>query len=506
MRFCKIKRRRPTSGLRPTSGHPRVGSGTRQLYAIAATLTLLASAGCSPPRPPVGVEGFLPDFLGAAIADEPRAAIAGRDVLSAGGSAADAAVAVYFMLAVTYPSAAGLGGGGACVVYNGEKKQTDSIEFLPRVPANGGPLALPGNVRGMAALHARHGRLRWETLLSAAELTARTGHPTSRAFARRIEANRNLLAADPRLAERFGRREGDPLAQPELAGLLGQLRVRGGGDFYVGEAAKAVMADFVALGGTASADELRVAPVNIATPISFPVGNHVGLLPPGPVGGERFQRLWRTLTDSAYRRTAAEQQPKLLADAVAAAYVDLGGPLGVGERGSTGFVVTEADGSAVACALTMHRDFGARRIGRQTGILFAAPPTPDANGAPYLSPFLVVNINTRQVFFAGSPAGAGAGLPALAAVAADAIVGEVPLDKAVASPRLVAAGPAIGHEPGFPPGSFPQSEGRQVTELPSLGRVNVVYCYDGLRRNPKSCSFATDARGFGLVADRAVAK
>lgn len=510
MRLFEIKRRRPALVPRPTADHPRGRPGWRQLHGrpwrgLVAVLALLVAA-CGPPRPPVGVEGYVPDFLGGAIADEPRAALAARDVLSAGGSAADAAVALYFMLAVTYPSAAAFGGGGACVVYDTQKKQFDSLEFLPRTPLAGGPVAIPGNVRGMAALHARHGRMRWETLLSPAEAAARVGHPTSRAFARRIEANRNAIAADPRLIERFGRREGDPLAQGEMAGLIAQLRARGGGDFYVGEAAKSVLADLVAAGSPVSADELRSYPVAAGAPITFPVGNNIGALPAGPLGGERLQRLWQSLSGSGYQRAATEQKPKLLADAVAATYADLGGPVGVGDRGSTGFVVAEADGSAVACALTMHRDFGARRVGRQTGILFTAPPAPDADGAPYLAPFVVANTNTRQVFFAGAPAGAGAGLPALAAVAADVIVGEMPLDKAVAAPRLIAIGPAIGHEPGLSPATLAQFQGRQVSEIPSLGRVHAVYCYDGLRRNPKSCSFVADGRGFGLVADRAVAK
>jgi gamma-glutamyltranspeptidase/glutathione hydrolase len=469
-------------------------------------LALLLAAACSPPRPPVGVEGYLPDFIGGAVADEPRAALVARDVLSAGGSAADAAVALYFMLAVTYPSAASLGGGGVCVAYDSPKKQSESFEFLPRAPQGGGPIALPANVRGFAALHARHGRLRWDQMLSPAELAARNGHPTSRAFARRVEANRGATAADPRLAERFGRREGDPLVQAELAQLIVQLRARGAGDFYAGEAAKAVLADLAQQGAPIGAEELRGTPIAIGPPISFPIGNHVGLLPAGPAGGERFQRLFRSLSDGGYRRAAEESRAKLLADAVAGVYADLGGPLGIGDRGTTGFVVTEQDGSAVACALTMHRDFGTRRVGRQTGILLAPAPAADANGAPYLAPFLMVNINTRQAFFAGAPAGAGGGLPALAAVAVDTIVGEQPLDKAVAAPRLVAAGPVVAHEPGFAPAALAQLEGRQVGEIPSLGRVNVVWCSDGLRRNPKSCSFATDGRGFGLVADRQVAK
>src|SRR5262249_28277632 len=148
-----------------------------------------------------------------------------------------------------YPSAAALGGGGVCVAFGGEKSVMDSYEFLPRAPAAGGGAALPGNVRGMAALHARQGRLKWESLLLPAGQAARHGQPASRALARRLDANRNNLMADPQLANRFGRvGEGDPVVQLELAVLIGQIRARGAGDLYAGEAAKLIVADSAELG------------------------------------------------------------------------------------------------------------------------------------------------------------------------------------------------------------------------------------------------------------------
>ena len=99
------------------------------------------------------------------MSDEPRSALIGRDILSAGGNAIDAAVATYFALAVTYPGAASLGGGGMCVVFRGKGEIVEAIDFRSWIFEKDGKAAMiPGAVRGMFALHARYGRLQWEAL------------------------------------------------------------------------------------------------------------------------------------------------------------------------------------------------------------------------------------------------------------------------------------------------------------------------------------------------------
>ncbi|MBT6912679.1 MAG: gamma-glutamyltranspeptidase, partial [Rhodospirillaceae bacterium] len=166
----------------------------RQLAALA--VSVLALAGCSDPAPKFGEIGAIEGFVGGAIVEEPRAALVARDILSAGGTAADAATAAFFTLTVTYPVAVGLGGGGACLYYDRSADKVETVDFRLRPPENGGAIWVPGALRGMAMLHSRYGRIRWSQLLSPAEKSARFGHRISRALAKRIAPQAARLKND----------------------------------------------------------------------------------------------------------------------------------------------------------------------------------------------------------------------------------------------------------------------------------------------------------------------
>jgi len=168
--------------------------------------------------------------VGQVVGDEPQAVGAGAMVLAHGGNAADAAAATYFVLSVTLPVAAGVGGGGICIVYNSSQHDAEEFDFLPRDTAGGGPYAIPGNVAGIALLQSMYGRLPWQRIISPAESFAGAGFSISRALSARLATSEDTIRLDAELAREFLdeaghlKPAGSIVGAPALAQTLSHLR------------------------------------------------------------------------------------------------------------------------------------------------------------------------------------------------------------------------------------------------------------------------------------------
>lgn len=200
----------------------------------------------------------------------------GVEVMRKGGNAADAMVATGVALAVTYPRAGNLGGGGFAVLRLADGRTT-SIDFREMAPAGAsrdmyldaqgnvvpgrstvGHLAsgVPGTVAGLAMLHQKYGsgKLTWAQLLEPARKLAADGFPTTTALARDLRASNELLGRFPesrRVFLRDGRyyAAGETFRQPDLAQTLKRMQQHGATEFYTGKTAELIAAEMAANGG-----------------------------------------------------------------------------------------------------------------------------------------------------------------------------------------------------------------------------------------------------------------
>lgn len=422
--------------------------------ALAACLTLAA---CGVEKPSEGVIGYVAGFAGFISAEEPRAVLVGEDILSAGGTAADAATAMAATLTVTLPSRAGWMGGGVCLSRMPKDKSVRTFVFLPQ-PLPGGGFA-PGLPRGLYALHAASGAMRWETILAPAENLARFGTPVSRALARDIAALGSPAALGEGVRPLFTRkdgallREGDNLLQMRASTLMTALRMKGAGEAYGG-----ALGRLIASAVPERAEERRTAlrDYRVATPapVTAEVDNEVAYFPPAPFAGARAAQAWIAAGE------AESAKPTRIAGAEPA----------ISGYGSTGFVVVDRGGMAVACTLSMGQLFGAGQTLGDTGMLAYSPLDGGDLDADAMLPMFTGNKYNKDLRVAAVGAGLSA-VPDALDFAARTRFGKE--NAYAASAAVAAAGDAAS-------------------------RVTGVSCPDGAPSHVGNCTLAADPRGSGV--------
>lgn len=236
----------------------------------------------------------------------------GADIMRRGGNAVDAAVAVALTLAVTWPEAGNIGGGGFMLIRTADGSE-EAIDYRERAPvaatrdmyldANGSVIkdaslvgyrasGVPGTIAGLALAHKRHGKLPWADVVEPARKLAAEGFVVSEYVSRsinnkRVQERMQKFPESWRIFQRNGNawKTGELFVQPELAATLARI-AKDPNDFYRGETAKMIVADQQAHGGTVTADDLEKYTPTVRKPLhSTYRGYEIVTFPPPSSGG-----------------------------------------------------------------------------------------------------------------------------------------------------------------------------------------------------------------------------
>jgi len=203
----------------------------------------------------------------AVVTAHPLASEVGVKILKQGGNAIDAAVAVQFALAVVYPNAGNIGGGGF-MLYRDHSGQLDALDFREKAPlkasrdmyldAQGNVIpelslysqlasGIPGSVAGMWEAHKKYGKLQWKDLLLPAIQLARTGFKISQRQANEFESHKDrfvkLNPSGAAIIKTTLWKPGDLFIQDELAKTLERIANDGRDGFYKGKTADLLVAE-----------------------------------------------------------------------------------------------------------------------------------------------------------------------------------------------------------------------------------------------------------------------
>jgi gamma-glutamyltranspeptidase/glutathione hydrolase len=234
---------------------------SRTVAAVFAVLLLTASPVLAAPSKS-NAAAVRALSAGAVASPDRYGALAAREILKAGGNAVDAAVATGFALAVTYPEAGNLGGGGFMTLYvNGKPYFLDYRETAPAAASadmylgkDGEPVeglslvgnlstGTPGTVRGLAMAHQRFGKLPWARVLAPAIRYAREGFLVNDQFAGMLAHEVPPPFAKTNFRDYFGpQKAGTMFKQPALAATLERIAKGGDKGFYEGKTADLIVA------------------------------------------------------------------------------------------------------------------------------------------------------------------------------------------------------------------------------------------------------------------------
>jgi gamma-glutamyltranspeptidase / glutathione hydrolase len=291
---------------------------------------------------------------GAVVSAHPLASKVGVEILKIGGNAVDAAIATQLVLAVVYPQAGNLGGGGFMVakLSDGKEIAIDYREMAPGkahrdmyIDANGvartdksqdGHLAsgVPGTVSGLFA-SSKYGKLSFAKLIQPAIEIAEKGFVIRQREARGLNNLQDELKAYntvmPVFVKDHAWKEGDTLIQLDLANTLKRIRDKGAAGFYEGETARLIVDEMKRGGGIISFDDLKNYKAKQRDPHSFGYkGYKVIGMPMPSSGGLLLHQMMKMIEDRNISAMGfqSEQAVQLMTEVERRAFADRGEYMG----------------------------------------------------------------------------------------------------------------------------------------------------------------------------------
>jgi gamma-glutamyltranspeptidase/glutathione hydrolase len=243
------------------------------------------------------------------VSAHPLATAAGLAILKKGGNAVDAMVAIHFALAVAYPRAGNLGGGGF-MIYRDKSGLSNTLDFREMAPSSAhkdmyldaqgeiidslsltGHLAsgVPGSVEGMYVAHQKYGKLPWKELLQPAIDLAQNGvKVTAREVAayneymwlfREVNSHKNAFVKENPW------KKGEILLQKNLAQVLKRIQQEGRAGFYEGKTADLIVQEMQKTKGIISHEDLKNYTAAWRAPIQFEYKGYTIISMPPPSSG-----------------------------------------------------------------------------------------------------------------------------------------------------------------------------------------------------------------------------
>jgi gamma-glutamyltranspeptidase/glutathione hydrolase len=295
---------------------------------------------------------------GMVATQNPYASAAGARVLENGGNAVDAAVAIGFALAVSYPRAGNLGGGGFMLVHTASDGLTSAIDYREMAPHKASrhmyldedgevdrarsffshlAAGVPGTVAGMWHAHQRFGKLPWKDLLRPAIDLARDGIEVSYDMSVLLATQQERLCRNPTTCNYFFKDDGTPyqpgdrLIQADLARTLELIAEHGARGFYEGETARKIADEMAQGGGLVDLESLRAYEVIVREPVAGDYrGWKVVTMPPPSSGGVHVLQMLNILErfDVTAMGSESADSVHLLAEVARLAYADRSRHLG----------------------------------------------------------------------------------------------------------------------------------------------------------------------------------